>query len=164
MGKTMNFAEGFDQVKKWCLGVHTVGEAEEGIRRDTALQQGLKSWTKRLGKTALILAGLTIVTRAGFMLIPTAIAAGAYGAVRLASYLVDRDIRNKQVAEQQIAAEGAQNAPAPKPARQPSPKLTAKATGAFNTSVTAEPANDTAPASAPAVKPFAFLKRFGIGG
>lgn len=157
----MGFSETFDQVKKWCLGVDTMEAAEQGIRRDGMIQKGLKTWSSRLGKTALALAGLVILFRSGFMLIPAAAVGVAYGAVKLASYLITRDIDNKLKAAHDMAAEEAAAAPAAKPSRQPQPKATAKVTGTFNAKVSAEPANDAAP---PAEKPkTGFLKRFGLG-
>ena len=158
----MGFSETFDQVKKWCLGVDTMEAAEQGIRRDGMIQQGLTTWSKRLRNTSLALLGLVVLFRSGFLLIPAAAAGIAYGAVKLASYLVTRDINNKLKAAHEMAAEEAAAAPAPKPAKQPAPKATAKVTGSFNAKVTAAaPANDAAP---PAEKPkTGFLKRFGIG-
>ncbi len=157
----MSFTETVDQVKKWCLGVNSRAEAEEGIRRDTALQEGLKTWSKRLGKLALVLLGVVVLFRSGPMLIPAAIAGAAYGAVKLASHLVDRDIKNKREAEQQMAADEQAPQAAPKPSRQPAPKAAAKATGAFNATAS-EPANDSAPAQ-PVRATTAILKRFGFG-
>lgn len=158
----MGFSETFDQVKKWCLGVDTLEAAEQGIRRDGMIQQSLKTWSKRLGKVALAMAGLTIVLRAGFMILPTVAAVGAYGLVKLASYLVTRDINNKLAAAHKMVEDENAEHPAPKPSVQPQPRPAAKAAGAFNAKVSAAaPANDAAPA---AEKPkTGFLKRFGLG-
>ena len=157
----MGFTETFDQVKKWCLGVDTIEAAEQGIRRDGMIQKGLATWASRLGKAALGLAALVVVFRSGFMIIPAVAVGAAYGAVKLASYLVTRDIDNKLKAAHEMAAEEAANVAPPKPSRQPAPKATAKVTGSFNAKVAPAAANDETPAEQPAKA--GFLKRFGIG-
>jgi hypothetical protein len=158
----MAFAETFEKVKDWCLGTRNMQEAQDGIRRDTKLQVGLKTWSKRLGKAALVMAGLTVLTRAGFMLFPTLAVCAAYGGVKLAGYLIERDIRIKrEAAEEFVGAENGGPQQAPAPSIQPSPKPAAKATGSFN----ADAAKKAAPpvANANAQKPPGLLKRFGIG-
>jgi hypothetical protein len=154
----MAFSDTFDQVKKWCLGVNSVDEAQQGIRRDVMLQQGLKTWSHRVGWCLGIAGGLCVLGAAGIFIVPTMVTAGLFGGIKLAQYLVKRDIEHKREAEEQIQAQEQLTQAAAKAARQPAPKLNAKAMGAFNAKAS-EPANDTSLASSAS----RFLKRFKMG-
>jgi hypothetical protein len=158
----MKYSDTFDQVKKWCLGIKTLDEAEAGIRRDGLLKQGLHTWSKRLAAVSITLGVFCLLGAAGVLLLPTAIVAGAWGLTKLGSYLLDRDISNKLAAAHEMAAQETAPEQAPSTAsKHPQPQATAKAKGAFKVA-TQPPANDAA--KAPAAKPASLLKRFGLGG
>jgi hypothetical protein len=157
----MNTSETLEQVKKWCLGIKTLDEAEAGIRRDGMLKQGLHTWSKRLGGLTIGLGVFCLLGAAGILLAPTLIAGGLYLATKGATYLLDRDIDNKVAAAHDLAAKEHEGTSAPA-ASKPQPKLGAKVTSTFTKAATTQPAaNDTAK---PASKASSLLKRFGLGG
>ena len=153
----MDVKEKFESAKKWFLGIRTIDEAEEGIHKSQVLQHALKTWQRRSGKVALGLVALGVVSRA-FPIILAAGAVGAvYGGIRLASYLLDKNIELKREAEIEMHAAEDKNKPAPGMKPTVTPKLNAKVTGSFNAATI--PANDAGAAEAPKKS---LLSRFGI--
>ncbi len=156
----MDLKEQLVSAKKWLLGIRNRDEAEEGIKKSQLWQQSLATWSKRLGKTAIAVGTVGLLSRSLGILTVAAVVGGAYGAVKLASYILDKNIELKRAAEAEMTADT--NGPKPsnslKPAG-PGLNMKAKVSGGFN--ATAEkPANDDAAADTnPAKK---LLSRFGI--
>jgi len=160
----MDFQDKLTAAKKWLLGTRSVDEAEEGIKKSQLWKASLATWSNRLGKIAIGVGVVAFLSR-GLVLIGVAAGLGvAYGAVKLASYLLDKNIEMKKQAELEMLQEAQSKGPKPgaKPAVGMKVGLNAKATGAFNADA-ARPSNDDAatPAAAEAPKK-TFLSRFGL--
>ena len=156
----MDIQEQLNNAKKWLLGIRSRDEAEEGIKKSQLWQQSLATWSKRLGKTAIAIGVVGLLSRSLGILTVAGSVGLAYGTVKLASYLLDKNIEMKRAAE----AEMTTDAGGPKPSNTLKPQgpglaLKAKVSGGFN--ATAEkPANDDAAAETnPAKK---LLSRFGV--
>ncbi|MEZ0224041.1 MAG: hypothetical protein ACAH83_05770 [Alphaproteobacteria bacterium] len=157
----MAFSDTLEKAKDWFLGTRSREEAENGIKRDVTVRDVLKVWSKRMGKAAIVLGVLALLTHAGFMIAPAVAAGVGYLGVKVASYLIERDMRTKREAAEEFAAA---ETPAPQASglsKQPGPKYTAKATGSFNADAARKAAAPAANANAQ--KPPGLLKRLGIG-
>ncbi|MDE1153186.1 MAG: hypothetical protein PW788_11680 [Micavibrio sp.] len=160
----MDFQDKLTAAKKWLLGTRSVDEAEEGIKQSQLWKASLATWSSRLGKVAI---GVGVVAFFSRGLVFMGVAAGvgiAYGAVKLASYLLDKNIEMKKRAELEMLQEAQGKGPQPsaKPAAGLKFGMKAKATGAFNADA-ARPANDDATATVAATQPKkTFLSRFGL--
>lgn len=154
-----NTAEKLTAAKKWILGTRSFAEAEEGIQKSLLAKHVVKTWASRLGKVAIGLIGLGLLSRA-FVIAGAGLAVGGgYLVLKGVERLIDKNIEMKQQAEREMKAEADKNRPAPglKPAVGPKTGIAAKVTTSFNAATTA--ANDAGKADAPRKS---FLSRFGI--
>ena len=155
----MNFSETFDKAKNWALGIRNEEEAVNGLTRDSKWKQALGSWRKRTFKLAVGVTAVGLLIRSGPILLYAALPAwGLYGAVRLAEYAVDRDIRMKFDAAERMKADKEKTASA-KPAYESAPKLAKNVTSGFNAKVS--PA--VSPEAIAAQAPKSVWSRLGLG-
>lgn len=141
---------------KWLLGVRNVKETEDGLRRDRMIQQGLKTWSYRIGGFAIGACILALVAKAAILVATAACLVGAWGCVKGAQYLVKKDIEHKLEAREELLAQQ-QAAPAEEPAPAPAVKPIARGfTAAASNEAAARPAVLTQPDAG-------FLKKMGIG-
>ncbi|MEZ0261718.1 MAG: hypothetical protein ACAH80_11960 [Alphaproteobacteria bacterium] len=141
---------------KWLLGVRNVKETEDGLRRDRMIQQGLKTWSYRLGGMAIGACILALVAKAAILVAIAATVVGAWGCVKGAQYLVKKDMEHKAAAREALLAQE-QAAQEPEPAPAPKVQPVAK-------TFTAAATNEAAPRPAVLTQPGAgFLKKMGIG-
>lgn len=157
----MPFKENFDKAKKFVLGIRNLEEAHEGIQRHAVAKQVLGTWTKRALKAAAAVTAVGLLLRSGPILLYGALPAwGIYGALKLADHLVEKSIRLKVEAAQELAADTDKQRGA-SPALEPSPKLAKKMSGGFNADA-ARADGDTAPAALAAQQPKSFWSRIGL--
>jgi hypothetical protein len=142
----MSLAENFNEAKKWALGIRTPKEAHEGIERGAVAQQVLGTWVKRALKTAAAVTAVGLLLRSGPILLYGALPAwGIYGALKIADRLLEKSIRLKLEAAQEMTTEGDRQR-GMTPAHEPSPKLSKKMSEGFN----ADASRPTAQAAASA--------------
>lgn len=115
IGKTMG--DGM----KWLLGVRNVEETEQGLRRDKMIQQGLKTWSYRLGGIAIGACILALVAKAAILVATAACLVGAWGCVKGAQYIVRKDMEHKAAAREELLAhqQAAPEEPVPAPSVKP---------------------------------------------
>lgn len=141
---------------KWLLGVRNVEETEQGLRRNAMWQQGLKTWSYRIGGIAIGACCLAFIAKAAVLVATAGCLVGAWGCVKGAQYLVKKDIEHKRAAREELLAQQ-QAAPAEEPAPAPTVKPLARGfTAAASNEAVAKPAVLTQPDAG-------FLKKMRIG-
>jgi hypothetical protein len=157
----MNLSQSFEKARKWMIGVDSVEDAANDIERIGRWRQALDVWGKRTLKLAIGVTAVGLMIRSGPLLLYATLPAwGLYGAVRLAEHLLDRSIRMKYEAAEQLKQKG-EDAVSPRqlPAHEPSPKPAKKVTGGFNARASGEPA----PANENPAPRQSFWSRIGLG-
>ena len=77
----MDIQEQLNNAKKWLLGIRSRDEAEEGIKKSQLWQQSLATWSKRLGKTAIAIGVVGLLSRSLGILTVAGSVGLAYGTV-----------------------------------------------------------------------------------